>query len=50
MSLITQKKRLLLGEDNIPYRARVYYLRKKENQIEIHFVITKDLEFYVRVC
>ena len=50
MSLITLVKRWILGEDNTRYHASVYYLRKKENQIEIHFVITKDLEFYVTVC
>ena len=26
------------------YRARLYYLRKEVNQIDIHFVITKDLD------
>ena len=50
MSLITLVKRLLVGEDNIRYRASLYYLRKRENQIEVHFVITKDMEAHVTVC
>ena len=50
MSLITILKTLILGEDNIRYRAMLYYLRKGENQIEVHFVITKALEEDVRVC
>ena len=32
------------------YRASPYYLRKEENLIEIHFVITKNLEAHVTVC
>ena len=31
------------------YRARVYYLRKGVNRIDIHFVITKDLETHATV-
>ena len=50
MSLVTQVKRLILGEDNIRYRASLYYLRRRENLIDIHFVITKDLESHVVVC
>ena len=42
--------RLLLEEENIGYCASVYYLRKGENQIDIHFVITKELESHVTVC
>ena len=48
MSLMTRLKRL--GEDNARYRARLYYLRKEENLMEIHFVIIKNLEVYVAVC
>ena len=47
MSLMTLVKRL--GEDNIRYHARLYYLRKEENLMEIHFVIIKDLESHVMV-
>ena len=50
MSLITLVKRLLVGEDNIRYHAMLCYLRRSVNQIEIHFVISKDLEAHVRVC
>ena len=50
MPLITILKRLILGEDNIRYRAMLYYLRKRENLIDIHFVIIKDLESHVTVC
>ena len=46
--ITTAVKRPILGEDR--YRARVYYLRKGKNQIEVHFVITKDLETHVMVC
>ena len=49
-SLITLVKRLILGEDNIRYRATLYYLKKGVNQREIHFVITKDQEPHVTVC
>jgi len=31
------------------YRAMLYYLRKEENLIDIHFVIIKDLESHVVV-
>ena len=31
------------------YRARLYYLRKGVNRIDIHFVITKDLEAHATV-
>ena len=31
------------------YLASPYYLRKEENQIEVHFVIIKDLESHVVV-
>ena len=49
-SLITLVKRLILGDDNVRYRASTYYLRRGMNQKEIHFVITKDQEAYVTVC
>ena len=48
-SLITLVKRLILGDDNVRYRASTYYLKSGRNQ-EIHFVITKDQEAYVTVC
>ena len=48
--ITTAIKRFILGEDNTRYRASVYYLRKRENQIEVHFVITKELESHVTVC
>ena len=31
------------------YRARLYYLRKGVNQIDIHLVITKDLDVHAKV-
>ena len=49
-SLISLVKRLILGEDDIRYRASLYYLKKGMNQREIHFVITKDQEAHVTVC
>ena len=49
-SLISLVKRLILGEDDVTYRASLYYLRKGVNQREIHFVITKDQEAHVTVC
>ena len=49
-SLITLVKRLLVGEDSIRYRASLYFLRKGENQREIHFVITRDQEAHATVC
>ena len=49
-SLVTMVMRLIMGEDDVRYFARLYYLRKKVNLREIHFVITKDQETYVTVC
>ena len=55
-SLIIVLKRLLqsftwfLGADDVKYRARVYYLWRRENRKEIHFVITKDLQAHAMVC
>ena len=49
-SLVTMVMRLIMGEDDVRYFARLYYLRKKVNLREIHFVITKDQEAYVTVC
>ena len=54
-SLITVLKSLpllrwIFGADDVKYRARVYYLWRKENLREIHFVITKDLEAHATVC
>ena len=48
-SLISLVKRLILGEDDVTYRASLYYLKKGVNQREIHFVITKDQEAHVTV-
>ena len=39
-------RRLVPG---VLYRARLYYLRKGVNQIDIHFVITKDLDTHATV-
>ena len=44
-SLWTVIRRLLFPQ-NVQYRARLYYQRKGVNQIDIHFVITKDLEIH----
>ena len=49
-SLVTMVMRLIMGEDDIRYFARLYYLRKEVNLREIHFVITKDQEAHVTVC
>ena len=51
-SLIVVLKRLFtwVFGDDIKYHARVYYYWKGENQKEIHFVITKDLEAHAMVC
>ena len=54
-SLITVLKSLplltwIFGADDVKYCARVYYLWREENQREIHFVITKDLETHATVC
>ena len=40
----------IFGADDIKYHARVYYLWREENQREIHFLITKDLEAHAKVC
>ena len=48
-SLVTLVKRLILGEDNVSYRASLYYLKKGVNQREIHFVITKNQEPHTTV-
>ena len=47
MSLATQVGE---GEDNIRYRAMLFYQRREEYLREIHFVITKDLESDIIVC
>ena len=39
-----------LEEEDTRYCAMVYYLWKEENLIEIHFVITKNLESGITVC
>ena len=49
-SLVTMVMRLIMGEDDVRYFARLYYLRKGVNLREIHFVITKDQEAHVTVC
>ena len=48
-SLITVLKWLIFGPDDLKYHARIYYLWKGENQREIHFVVTKDLEAHATV-
>ena len=45
-SLIYKMLRLVSG---VQYRARLYYLRKGVNRIDIHFVITKDLDVHAKV-
>ena len=55
-SLITLVKRLIrwiwwfLGENDVKYRASLYYLEKIATQREIHFVITWDQEAHATVC
>ena len=55
-SLIIVLKRLLqsftwfFGADDVKYRARIYYLWRRKNRKEIHFVITKDLQAHAMVC
>ena len=46
---IISQKILKVLVSKVLYRARVYYLRKGVNQIDIHFVITKDLEAHTKV-
>ena len=46
-SLYTVLMNLIFG---VKYHARVYYLWREENQRNIHFVITKDLEPHATVC
>ena len=41
--------RNFVPEDNTRYHGMLYYLRKEENLMEIHFVIIKDLESHVMV-
>ena len=36
--------------ENVKYRARLYYLMKSVDRREIHFLITKDLDTYATVC
>ena len=48
--LLALVKWLILGEDNVKYRASLYYLMKNVVQREIYFVITKDQEAYTTVC
>ena len=52
-SLITQllsRLAMILGEDNVKYRARLYYLMRGVDRREIHFLITKDLDAHATVC
>ena len=49
-SLITLLKRILLGGENVRYRASLYYLRRGVAQRDIHFVITRDQETHATVC
>ena len=46
-SLYTVLMNLIFG---VKYHARVYYLWREENQRNIHFVVTKDLEAHATVC
>ena len=39
----------ILGED-IKYRARLYYLMRRVDRREIHFLIAKDLDTHTTVC
>lgn len=36
--------------ESVKYRARLYYLMRGEDQREIHFLITKDLDSHATVC
>ena len=36
--------------ESVKYRARLYYLMSREDQREIHFMVTKDLDSYATVC
>ena len=49
-SLITLLKRIILGEENVRYRASLYHLSRGIIQREIHFVITRDQETHATVC
>ena len=49
-SLITLVRNIILGEENIRYRACLYYLRRGVTQRDIHFVITRDQETHATVC
>ena len=49
-SLITLVKKWIMGEDDVKYRASLYYIRREVNLREIHFVITKDQEAHLTVC
>ena len=48
-SLITLVKRKIWGEDNVRYRASLYYIKREVNLRDIHFVITKDQEAHLTV-
>ena len=39
----------IFGDENVKYRARLYYLMKRVDRREIHFLITKDLDTYATV-
>ena len=36
--------------ESVKYRARLYYLMSREDQREIHFMVTKDLDSHATVC
>ena len=48
-SLVTLVKKWIMGEDNVRYRASLYYIRREVNLRDIHFVITKDQEVHLTV-
>ena len=49
-SLITLVRNILRGEENVKYRASLYYLKREMLRRDIHFVITRDQETHATVC
>ena len=49
-SLITLVRNIILGEENVRYRASLYDLRRGVTQRDIHFVIIRDQETHATVC
>ena len=49
-SRITMLLNWIFGDENVKYRARLYYLMKRVEWREIYFFISKDLDTYATVC